>query len=866
MVERMRILRSHLRKVTATYTRTRRAAILRRAGAVAAAVSLLVTSPGIAPVAAQDAGRSALASVKPDALDAITQPAMGGGLTAASAAVVPPPGIVSWWTGDGTVTDLMDRNPGRFVGPVAYATGAVGAGFAFPGKDAALVVPDDGPDTGLGLTGDFTIDAWVFRTANQRGEQFLAGKAAAYSLSLDEGRAKATVVSDTLFSYDAVSSTVIPLNTWTHLAAVYDRAEGHLSIYVNGEVENLVNTGGAAVVINQNPFNIGGMLALGGSLKPARFYQGRMDEVDLYNRPLTVGEVRATVAAGAAGKDKRRPGLAGWWEAEGDAADFSGRHPGRLEGSAGYAPGKVGQAFSFGGRDGAVTVPATADNRLLGLTGSFTLDAWVYRSTNQSGIQWIAGKAKSYFLTLENAKVRAGFAVGPAMVSVLGATEIPAETWTHVAAVYDQRAGELQVFVNGVPDGAQNGLEGAPLAGDQPFTLGGLTAGGGSHLNGRIDEAGAYDRALTAEQIAAIAAAGSAGKIKPLTGLLNWWTADNFGRELLDGLPGRSVGGVLYTGGVSGAAFRFNGKDSAVVTPSAAGGSNLDVTADFTLDAWVFRSSDQAGRQWVAGRHQSYWLSLADGKVVGGFFHGDKDKQAIFLTSEKAIPVGVWTHLTLTYDRAAGLLRLYVNATSAGEAATDHVAVALSAFPFGIGAIVTTEDGAKPGQLLDGRVDEVDIYGRALSPAEVAASYVAEQSDKRRISAAPGAVRWWRGEGEVSDAQVGQPASAVGDVSFSEGKVGRAMYFNGVGSTVAVAADEKNSPYDIDSDFTLEGWVLRTVEQTGLRLIAGKQNTYHLSLMNGKLRTGFGYGAPPVYDLVGNTVIPVGVWTHIAAT
>jgi hypothetical protein len=81
-----------------------------------------------------------------------------------------------------------------------------------------------------------------------------------------------------------------------------------------------------------------------------------------------------------------------------------------------------------------------------------------------------------------------------------------------------------------------------------------------------------------------------------------------------------------------------------------------------------------------------------------------------FVAGTTALPLNAWTHLVTTFDGSA--LRLYVNGilvqTSAhGGAAT----VSSGALRIGGNAIW--------GEYFKGRIDEVRIYNRALSPAEV---------------------------------------------------------------------------------------------------------------------------------------------------
>src|SRR5262249_37489705 len=73
-------------------------------------------------------------------------------------------------------------------------------------------------------------------------------------------------------------------NTWAHLAATYDGATTR--IYVNGTlVTNKAQTG--TITTSTNPLQIGGDSLYGG------YFAGRIDEVRIYNRALSVAEIQS---------------------------------------------------------------------------------------------------------------------------------------------------------------------------------------------------------------------------------------------------------------------------------------------------------------------------------------------------------------------------------------------------------------------------------------------------------------------------------------------------------------------------------------------------------------------------------------------
>jgi hypothetical protein len=70
-------------------------------------------------------------------------------------------------------------------------------------------------------------------------------------------------------------------------------------------------------------------------------------------------------------------GMVSWWKAEGNADDSQDDNHGTLQGGATFAPGKVGQAFSFDGNNQYVLIadPVPAN---LQIQNEITLDAWIY--------------------------------------------------------------------------------------------------------------------------------------------------------------------------------------------------------------------------------------------------------------------------------------------------------------------------------------------------------------------------------------------------------------------------------------------------------------------------------------------------------
>ena len=81
-----------------------------------------------------------------------------------------------------------------------------------------------------------------------------------------------------------------------------------------------------------------------------------------------------------------------------------------------------------------------------------------------------------------------------------------------------------------------------------------------------------------------------------------------------------------------------------------------------------------------------------------------------YVSGTTANPVNVWTHVALTYDGT--IIRLYVNGAQAGSQARTG-SIQANSNPLWIG-------GNSPyGEYFQGLIDEVRVYNRALSQAEI---------------------------------------------------------------------------------------------------------------------------------------------------
>ena len=236
----------------------------------------------------------------------VTNPsgAAGGGLPygqftvlAGSQPLPPPEGMRLWLTGDGTASDLLGKNPGRLVGGAAAdAPGWVGPAFRLDGDNAAVEVPNS-PEVNVAGSSPLTLELWIYRTSPTPA-MYLLGKQEGCDNTRLQYRLGVNPDAGIYFeSATALVSTWedLPLNRWTHLAVTSQTNE--IGIYVDGFLCGLDD--GQLGPATSAPLLLGTCGTCG------QAFGGLIDEVSLYGRVLSEGEIAALAAAGPAGKAKR---------------------------------------------------------------------------------------------------------------------------------------------------------------------------------------------------------------------------------------------------------------------------------------------------------------------------------------------------------------------------------------------------------------------------------------------------------------------------------------------------------------------------------------------------------------------------------
>jgi hypothetical protein len=223
-------------------------------------------------------------------------------------------------------------------------------------------------------------------------------------------------------------------------------------------------------------------------------------------------------------------GIIGWWPGDGSAADIVGANDGTLFGTATYAPGLVGEAFSFDGSGACVELPPVSAGLPEGTIEFWcSLNSWNWQAAGNgmflwSGTEYAPGSGAGWDW-MDLGTHPCCTSTGDLMFGIFDggwqwahSGVVPqTNAWYHVAGTWGP--GGLCIYVNGLLMGINAYTGGAPS--DIVYNLIGCTSWPNSGRDGLIDEVSLYNRALSASEIAAIFLAGSAGKCKGLPVVLN---------------------------------------------------------------------------------------------------------------------------------------------------------------------------------------------------------------------------------------------------------------------------------------------------------------------------------------------------------
>ena len=337
--------------------------------------------------------------------------------------------------------------------------------------------------------------------------------------------------------------------------------------------------------------------------------------------------------------------------------------------------------------------------------------------------------------------------------------------------------------------------------------------GSTSPYAGFLDEVKIYPYARSADEVKAdYASRGTAKGVaaqlgdddlsKKLTdGLVGYWKMDeaigSTGPALTsldssgNGDNGTGAGNVRQDAGKYGNGAVFDGNGDYVNL-----GSTINLGTQNTVSYWL--SYYDSGDAVIIGNVNSQYATYIDGPSSSGSIYYRPDPSSGYVSVvHGGFTAGTWDYITIVRDGPS--VTFYRNGQQLGTTQTLDSNYSLVIDCFGASCNSGTF-------YLDGKLDDIRVYNRVLTPSEVEGLY----------QYAPGPVGWWKmdentgtGADAVKDksgnANHGDMQSSMTQSDWVQGKYGSGLKFDGVDDYVSVTDPGAGSAIDIKTG-TWEVW------------------------------------------------------------
>ncbi|MFC1711731.1 DUF2341 domain-containing protein [Patescibacteria group bacterium] len=640
----------------------------------------------------------------------------------------------------------------------------MGKGLAFNGTSDYITVQDN---SGLDVTDgqDFSISTWVKREDVVDTARMIISKRtsinesdAGYALWLKVNNGVLRLeISDGTDEYSMISSDAIPNDgKWHHLVVVFDESDAsNCTMYINGVEKTGDKTGTIGDIgslENDDEINIG---RLGNGSYP---FDGSIDEVKFFSSVLTADQVKKeynrgySVVMGAGEQENIGSPPVGFWKLDEGAGyttfDSSGNNNDGYLATGDSAPiwtsGMVGKGLEFDGTNDYVNI---LHDDLIDFddSDSFTVSGWIKTTGHTGGSGTIVAKVTSglvgYQLYVGANTARIILEDGSNYPAVESTSIVNDGDWHHVAGVRNVADDKIYIYVDGVLENSATDTTTSTISNSEDVTIGRFE--GGNFFNGKIDHVKIYDYVRTEEQIHQDMATGSpVGYWKFDEGygttihnsqekngesdLIAWWKFDEgTGSSAIDEMQNYDstiTGASWSTTGKTGNTLDYDGTNDYVSISDGL----IDEWTEFTVMAWInpdtivsatpgHGSNDTANaildKSGSAGDDNFAFLLGVSDEL---YLYIDTGADYMITTTSSPVQTGEWTHVVGRYDGST--LEIFADGVSVGSTAAS-------------GTIIDGPNGLKIGnegdlrQDYDGEIDNLKIYSRALTNAEINSEY-----------------------------------------------------------------------------------------------------------------------------------------------
>ena len=389
--------------------------------------------------------------------------------------------------------------------------------------------------------------------------------------------------------------------------------------------------------------------------------------------------------------------------------------------------GNADKAYSFNGNAKLYC----SDNDLLDLTGDFSISFWIKRpgsivfsftlSKHMAGDDnsgsWGICSYSGTDLTFTGTPY---WGYGPPNPTT---SIIPIDQWRHIVFTYKKTSSEWKYYMNGTLDG--NGTRTFNIQNTAfDFTIG-SSQGYGNYLNGSLDDIRIYNRVLLPNEIQQLS------DIPMMPDLVAYYPLNGNANDM----SGNNRHGNPYNGAAlttdkydnQNSAYNFDGINDGIYLDNT---SAIDFAGTpFALSAWIKYSSISTPSV-IVGKNN---CNNADGFILvvennkPAFWISPSPGNWSKITSTTSYNDNKWHHVVGVYTGSQhhlyvdGELKVSANAVHSNHSTAPYMKIGDITNSCGYG-------------MFAGSIDEVKIYGAALSTAQVTALYKQSRGSGKAIS------------------------------------------------------------------------------------------------------------------------------------
>lgn len=652
------------------------------------------------------------------------------------------------------------------TGPTGGAAGKFSYGGSFDGVNDYVDVANQSPFD-WESTHPITLSAWIKTSTNasmsiiskmdhttsDRGYEIQTGGSGRIYFQIINTYASNGIE---VFATDNYSD-----NNWHHIVATYDGSgsSNGVKIYFDGVLQSTSASFSNLTATVRNSVDV----QIGARYNSSQLFTGSIDEARIYNRVLSPDDVSKLY--------NWSPGPVGYWNFEdGNGSTVNdtsaNSNTGTWNGTLGaqWTTGKFGKGGNFNGTNNYVSIASTIANVQ-------SVSFWVNPTSTTANLLDLDGG--THYITSSAGTVSAtGFSSPSIYVNGALNGTITANTWNYITIT----------TATGISSSA--------------ITIG---KANGSFTQEKIDEVRVYNYIRAPGQIVQDMNGGHPLGGSPVGSSVAYYkfdegygtTANNSGSDganspgtLTNMATGNSLSGWTLNGRFN-KAVGFDGSNDYVSI--ANNPTSLKITADLSISAWVYLTTNNAVHDIVAKKGASgqfgYRLSTTTSGAVQ-FEISNSGSDTYAATSSATLSTNQWYHVAGVYN-SSGSITVYVNGQQSAQVTS---AIPSSIFNSSANVNIGAEN-AGGSNFMKGYIDEVKIYSGAITPNDIRVDY------NRGSSKVLGAMSDTSGltGGSVASNSAAVEYCIPGDTSTCTSPVGRWDFEEGTSTTANDSSASGNS-------------------------------------------------------------------------